>query len=569
MKPKRSGKRSIEKTVDSDEKTIDSDQGKKKKGEESRSARITVQEDIEKKMDMVSEVSIVDQDKINKRSSEAMEQEVCEPSAEQVLVGGPGRRTRLVKRNGVMFYEDEPNKENERKDREKEQECYKGDHKGEIVVQASVADKYKGNNRMANMLKIAREIAKEGIKIKELKQSGLATAEIKFHNIIEANDCLKIGKDSTEDRQIKYMIPGRMQRIKGVISDWDRDIPIHELYEALDDKSRVIKLEKMKRRYVDEKTKESTFRFTDQIMITFEGNELPERVSLYGKVLWLKIRAFMEPVKQCFGCYEYGHFRQWCRYNGKRCMVCGKNFHGKCEEPPKCINCGGNHVATDKKKCEVYEYNLNLKKTMADRNISIHEAKKIVKRPNFRRQAERYRESSQNRNREEVQKVREGYDQGSRGWYEKENNFNFNVQRVRRSYAEIARSNNKDRNNNGEDRSSSNKRIKSTGPEEENEEKRNKAKNSMEVEVSSPGMTNMTTMAYTTRYLSEELKAMRKVLERDLMRLEERQERFEESQRRLQQEFFEKLLQYKGMIIGQGNKDKEKEEGDLTLLKDK
>lgn len=201
------------------------------------------------------------------------------------------------------------------------------------------------------MLKIAREIDKEGIKVKELKQCGVSMAELKFRNIIEANDCLKIGRDSMEDRQIRYSVPGRVQRVRGVISDWESDVPLHELYQALDEKARVIKIEKMKRRYMDEETKESKFKFTNLILITFEGNELPESVSLFEGILRLRIRTYMEPVKQCYGCYEYGHYRQACRYNGRKCMVCGKEFHGVCNAPPLCINYGGRHVATDKKKC--------------------------------------------------------------------------------------------------------------------------------------------------------------------------------------------------------------------------
>lgn len=90
---------------------------------------------------------------------------------------------------------------------------------------------------------------------------------------------------------------------------------------------------------------------------------------------------------KCFGCYAYGHFRHTCRYT-RKCMVCGKDYHEECNAEPSCINCGGNHRAMDKKRCVLYEYNLNLKKAMADRNISIYEARKIVKRPDLRRDIE-------------------------------------------------------------------------------------------------------------------------------------------------------------------------------------
>lgn len=168
-----------------------------------------------------------------------------------------------------------------------------------------------------------------------------------------------------------------MLRVKGVISDWDCSVPIHELAEAMNDKRGLIRMEKMKRRYIDKETKESKIRLTNLIIVTYEGNILPEFVTLFDGVIRLRLRPFMEPVRQCFGCFAYGHYRKACRAN-RKCMVCGKDFHGECRAEPSCLNCGERHRANDKQKCIFYEYNLNLKKTMADRNMSIYEARKIV-----------------------------------------------------------------------------------------------------------------------------------------------------------------------------------------------
>lgn len=221
-------------------------------------------------------------------------------------------------------------------------------------------------------------------------------------------------------------------------------------------------------------------------------------------------------------------------------MVCGKEFHGACSATPSCINCGGRHVATDKKKCIVYEYNLNLKKAMADGNISIHEAKRIVRRPNLHRDIEWHKELSPTQ--EEVQKIRELADKRRRAWYMKENYITEYTEQ--RSFAEIAgcSSTNKERGNNEDERTGDSLRLKKSNPEKESDNVRDRDNYGLEVEVSSPRYANLTTVAHATRYLSEDLKKVYKVLERGLKMMDERLERYEERQLRLQEGFFEKLL---------------------------
>lgn len=43
----------------------------------------------------------------------------------------------------------------------------------------------------------------------------------------------------------------------------------------------------------------------------------------------------------------------------------------------KCANCGEKHRSTDK-KCKVYEYNVEVKKAMAENNVSFKEAESLV-----------------------------------------------------------------------------------------------------------------------------------------------------------------------------------------------
>lgn len=66
-----------------------------------------------------------------------------------------------------------------------------------------------------------------------------------------------------------------------MISGWDCGVPIHELVEAMDNMEGLIQLERMKRRFIDKETKESRTRLTSLILVTYEGNVLPEFVTLF------------------------------------------------------------------------------------------------------------------------------------------------------------------------------------------------------------------------------------------------------------------------------------------------
>lgn len=76
-------------------------------------------------------------------------------------------------------------------------------------------------------------------------------------------------------------------------------------------KKDLIQIERMRKRYVDPSTKENKTRFTDQIIFTYKGNELPRVIGTYGSTIRLRVRPFIEPVKQCFGCFKFDHLKAW------------------------------------------------------------------------------------------------------------------------------------------------------------------------------------------------------------------------------------------------------------------
>lgn len=168
---------------------------------------------------------------------------------------------------------------------------------------------------------------------------------------------------------------GKEERKKEVISDWD--MSLLKLSEALDDKNKIISAEKTRKRIFNGETKTFEWIDTKNILVTFEGNELPEKLSLYEDLTAIRVRPYIPAVKQCFKCYKYGHIKQYCKKEYNLCVVCDRESHGNCKNENKCINCGGKHKANFK-GCPIYEYNRNLQEISAKNCISIYEAKRIV-----------------------------------------------------------------------------------------------------------------------------------------------------------------------------------------------
>lgn len=98
---------------------------------------------------------------------------------------------------------------------------------------------------------------------------------------------------------------------------------------------------------------------------------------MYNNTVFLRIRPFIEPVRQCSNCFKFGHKKEWCKAE-RKCINCGEKEHGRCEKNVRCANCDGLHKATFK-RCPDHENNWQLKKIMAEENVSIFEAKELFK----------------------------------------------------------------------------------------------------------------------------------------------------------------------------------------------
>lgn len=90
-------------------------------------------------------------------------------------------------------------------------------------------------------------------------------------------------------------------------------------------------------------TRDGTRSDSEGIMIVFDEERLPTRVTL-GYMNY-RVREYIPNPVRCYNCQRFGHVAKVCK-GKKRCARCGEN-HGyeECNvnTQPKCCNCGGNH----------------------------------------------------------------------------------------------------------------------------------------------------------------------------------------------------------------------------------
>lgn len=105
-------------------------------------------------------------------------------------------------------------------------------------------------------------------------------------------------------------------------------------------------------------------------------SDWPFGISHYGRRL--KIRPYIEPVKQCYNCFKYDHLKSMCK-SQTICIICGETAHGKCKKSTKCRNCGLDYRSSHR-KCPIFERNKAVKMIMAYNNIyvSYFEAENII-----------------------------------------------------------------------------------------------------------------------------------------------------------------------------------------------
>ena len=212
-------------------------------------------------------------------------------------------------------------------------------NKGEYFITIVLSKEKTTSSKKNNLIRIYRILINTGIRFEGLKMIGHNRAEVRYKNRQEANRALSEGRLKPED--YTTYIPQRWKMRKGVTHEWEDSIM--ELEDQLMPNQGVFTLERLKRKRM--KDGKAVWEEGKSILIKMQGESLPTKLLIgYGHV-WLRVEPFVEAVKQCFRCLRFGHIQAGCKSIQRKCFICTKEFHGRCEENPRCMNCGGNHLS--------------------------------------------------------------------------------------------------------------------------------------------------------------------------------------------------------------------------------
>ncbi|XP_071578361.1 uncharacterized protein [Temnothorax nylanderi] len=228
--------------------------------------------------------------------------------------------------------------------------------------------------RGKNYFKIWKMLMRSKIFSEEIMMITYTSALCRFNKCNEANICLETVNRLSEEVGITANIEQRGKKFVDVITDWPDSVV--DLWDSIDDHSEIERIGCMYRKKWDKETKKMIEKDTGNIIVTFKGDRVRQRIDLFGKRTSIKIRPYIAAVKQCFKCFRFGHIKAVCK-SEERYIICGDLEHGKCNRMTKCRNCVGQHRSTYR-ACTVYEKNKNINVIMGYNNVSRKKAERIL-----------------------------------------------------------------------------------------------------------------------------------------------------------------------------------------------
>lgn len=175
----------------------------------------------------------------------------------------------------------------------------------------------------------------------------------------------------------KVYLPVNFVTTTGII----RHIPVYhtekEIWENLTSNTPIIGIERLK---IWDNTNKTT-KPSQSIKIFFRSTTIPEKVYIaYNPI---RVEHYIQLPLLCKTCLEYGHTPKYCKTKKPpKCGNCAETIHDRnsiCET--KCAHCPNSNVTTatkhrtSSKECPTYIYQLELKRIMTIKRLSLNEAK--------------------------------------------------------------------------------------------------------------------------------------------------------------------------------------------------
>lgn len=215
----------------------------------------------------------------------------------------------------------------------------------------------------------------EGIVPGGVRADGSRRTNVTFSTAKFANNF--INSNILSSNKLKAYIPnyrlykyGLIRRIPLELTDEDIIQNMQVPYSF----GKVLKLRRLNRRTnVDGKVE---WKPSTTILVTFEGQKLPENVYLYYNSI--NVDLYIPPSYICHKCLKYGHTHKKCT-NSPRCAKCGESHQSNTclmtETTSNCVNCKGNHMPTSN-ACPELHRQRDIRRIMATEGVSFVQASK-------------------------------------------------------------------------------------------------------------------------------------------------------------------------------------------------
>lgn len=218
---------------------------------------------------------------------------------------------------------------------------------------------------LPKQMALAKLLRSENIKgIIRIKYKSFNKVLLQFNEEEEANfflDCQKF-----KEKGFRCQKVNELSLSYGIVKGVDIELSEKDLQNILKSDTEIISIIRLKRLNAEGKWIDS-----ETVRVCFKGNVLPAHI--YAFDCRFKVEAYVFPVTQCSGCWQFGHVFKFCPTKKKLCPKCGGN-HENCDiKEFKCLNCKGPHFVLDK-TCPAYFKEKQIRMIMSKEQVPYRRA---------------------------------------------------------------------------------------------------------------------------------------------------------------------------------------------------